>query len=71
LGIRISGKLSARQESGKESVFHSQKFDFPFRQSPILKFIFPQFRPMKPALFTLILKYLFEFSLRHSILPLP
>jgi len=26
---------------------------------------------MKSALFPLILKYLFEFSLRHSILPLP
>ena len=32
---------------------------------------FPPFPPMKSALFPLILKYLFEFSLRHSIYPLP
>jgi len=49
LGIRISGKLSARQESGKESVFHSQKFDFPFRLVAHSEIYFPPFSPMKPA----------------------
>jgi len=32
LGIRISGNLRIGKEFGKESVFHSQKFDFCVRQ---------------------------------------
>jgi hypothetical protein len=56
LGIRISSKLSAHQESGKESVFPRSKI--PFSTSPVvpLSKIFNAFSPMKSALFTLFQK---------------